>query len=251
MGLCAGLFAAAPIVTLGNYFRELVFAWYWGQRNRPVEPAGLSEVAYEGDLVTLAQADRSLMLRLNRWRAPRWVRWWMLGATRAGDGWLWGAIGIAVLFSQDAMRFHAIEASACAIAVGIVIFHKVKRVCCRTRPRDIEPHCWAHIVTRDKFSFPSGHSTTAFALALSLGSFYPEILLPLLVLAANVAISRVIVGMHFLSDVLAGAGWARCWVTSPTGSPSERRRAYVPGCLGGAVQGRGSPARGPWLRPWG
>lgn len=45
MGLCAGLFAAAPIVTLGNYFRELVFAWYWGQRNRPVEPAGLSEVA--------------------------------------------------------------------------------------------------------------------------------------------------------------------------------------------------------------
>jgi predicted metal-dependent phosphoesterase TrpH len=44
MGLCAGLFAAAPMVTLANYFRELVFAWYWGQRNRPVEPAGLSEV---------------------------------------------------------------------------------------------------------------------------------------------------------------------------------------------------------------
>jgi len=119
---------------------------------------------------------------------------------------LWGAIGIAVLFSQDAMRFHAIEAAGCAIAAGIVIFHKVKRVCCRMRPRDIEPHCWAHIVTRDKFSFPSGHSTTAFALAVSLGSFYPEILVPLLVLAANVAISRVIVGMHFLSDVLAGAG---------------------------------------------
>jgi undecaprenyl-diphosphatase len=76
----------------------------------------------------------------------------------------------------------------------------------RVRPRDFEPHCWAKIVTRDKFSFPSGHAITAFAVALSLGSFYPEIMLLLLLLVANVAISRVIVGMHYVSDVVAGAG---------------------------------------------
>ena len=155
---------------------------------------------------TLSAPDMNVMRRLNRWRAPRWVRWWMLLATRAGDGWLWGFIGIAVLFSPDVTRFRALEAAACAVACGILLFHKVKRVFCRTRPRDIEPHCWAHVVTRDKFSFPSGHSTTAFAVALSLGSFYPEILPVLLVLAANVAISRVVVGMHFLSDVLVGSG---------------------------------------------
>ncbi|HVW85888.1 MAG TPA: phosphatase PAP2 family protein [Bryobacteraceae bacterium] len=155
---------------------------------------------------TLAAPDHNLMRRVNRWRAPRWIRWWMLLATRAGDGWLWGLVGIAVLLSSDAMRFRAIEAAACAVAGGIAIFHKVKRVFCRKRPLDIEPHCWAHIVTRDKFSFPSGHSTTAFAVAVSVGSFYPEIMPALLVLAANVAISRVIVGMHFLSDVLAGSG---------------------------------------------
>jgi len=131
--------------------------------------------------VTLAQVkstffapDFNLMRRLNRWRAPRWFRWWMLLATRAGDGWLWGLIGIAVLLSPDAMRFRAIEAAACAVTCGIVLFHKVKRLVCRTRPRDIEPHCWAHIVTRDRFSFPSGHSTTAFAVAITLGSFYPR-----------------------------------------------------------------------------
>jgi undecaprenyl-diphosphatase len=76
----------------------------------------------------------------------------------------------------------------------------------RIRPRDIEPHCWAHIVTRDKFSFPSGHSTTAFAVAFSLGSFYPEILPILLVLAINVAVSRIVIGMHYLSDVVVGSG---------------------------------------------
>jgi undecaprenyl-diphosphatase len=160
---------------------------------------------------TLSAPDISVMRRFNRWRAPRWVRWWMLLATRAGDGWLWGLIGIAVLLSPDSSpskdtRFRAIAAAACAVTCGIVLFHKVKRVFCRIRPRDIEPHCWAHIVTRDKFSFPSGHSTTAFAVATSLGCFYPEVMPFLLLLAANVAISRVVVGMHFLTDVLVGSG---------------------------------------------
>ncbi|MDE3195608.1 MAG: PHP domain-containing protein [Acidobacteriota bacterium] len=42
MALLAPLFAAAPLVTFANYFRELVFAWYWGVRNRPAEPAGVT-----------------------------------------------------------------------------------------------------------------------------------------------------------------------------------------------------------------
>jgi undecaprenyl-diphosphatase len=154
---------------------------------------------------TLSAPDLSLMRRVNRWRAPRWVRWWMLLASRAGDGWLWGLVGIAVLCSSDTLRYRAVEATAAAVAFGILIFHKVKLVFCRARPRDIEPHCWAQIVTRDRFSFPSGHSTTAFAVAVALGSFYPEIRVLLLILAANVAVSRVIVGMHFLSDVLVGS----------------------------------------------
>ncbi len=48
MLLAGGLFAVAPMVTLGNYMRELAFAWYWGQKNRPEEPAGMA--ASEGVL---------------------------------------------------------------------------------------------------------------------------------------------------------------------------------------------------------
>lgn len=40
MALGAGLFALAPMITLANYFRELAFAWYWGQKNRPEDPIG-------------------------------------------------------------------------------------------------------------------------------------------------------------------------------------------------------------------
>jgi undecaprenyl-diphosphatase len=153
-----------------------------------------------------AEPEYKLMLHVNRWRAPRWLRWWVLVFTRAGDGWLWGSIGIAVLLSSDPLRFRALESAACAIAAGILIFHRVKRRVRRKRPLDFEPHCWAHVTTRDQFSFPSGHSTTAFAVALSLGCFYPEIRPGLIVLAANVAISRVVSGMHFLSDVVVGSG---------------------------------------------
>ncbi|HEX4275539.1 MAG TPA: PHP domain-containing protein [Bryobacteraceae bacterium] len=46
MGLGAALLAVAPLVTLGNYFREMAFAWYWAQRNRPADPVGVTpEVA--------------------------------------------------------------------------------------------------------------------------------------------------------------------------------------------------------------
>jgi predicted metal-dependent phosphoesterase TrpH len=40
MGLCAALLAAAPAFTLANYLREVAFAWYWGQKNRPENPVG-------------------------------------------------------------------------------------------------------------------------------------------------------------------------------------------------------------------
>ncbi len=64
---------------------------------------------------------------------------------------------------------------------------------------------WATLLPPDQFSFPSGHTITAFASALSLGAFYPVLLPALIFCAISIAASRVLLGMHFLSDVLAGA----------------------------------------------
>ena len=50
------------------------------------------------------------------------------------------------------------------------------------------------------------NTITAFAVAISLGAFYPALLAGLLFCAASVAVSRILLGMHFLSDVIAGAG---------------------------------------------
>ena len=42
MGFFAFMLAAAPAITLGHYFKEQAFAWYWGQKNRPEEPVGVA-----------------------------------------------------------------------------------------------------------------------------------------------------------------------------------------------------------------
>jgi undecaprenyl-diphosphatase len=130
----------------------------------------------------------------------------MLAASRAGDGWLWWCCGLAVLASNDPARHQAFAAAALAVLTGILAFKILKRAVGRKRPCAIEPHCWANLLPPDQFSFPSGHSITAFAVAIALSAFYPWALPMLLFCAVSVAASRVLLGMHFLSDVVAGSG---------------------------------------------
>jgi len=156
-------------------------------------------------LTFIAHRDHKLMRRINRWYAPRWIRLWMICATRGGDGWLWYAMGAIVLLFGGPQRFLAVASGALAAGSGIALFLRLKRAARRRRPVALEPHCWATLLPPDQFSFPSGHTITAFAVAVSLSLFYPTLAIGLLFCAASVAVSRILLGMHFLSDVLAGA----------------------------------------------
>ena len=152
----------------------------------------------------VATRDHRLMVRVNHWRPPKWLRLWMLAATRGGDGWLWYALGLAVAL-YEAATLSRPPGSNAGGAVGIALFLELKRAFRRPRPCTLEPHCWADLLPPDQFSFPSGHTITAFAVMAALAGFYPEMLPGLLFCAVSIAASRVVLGMHFLSDVLAGA----------------------------------------------
>jgi len=149
--------------------------------------------------------DYNLMHRVHRWPAPRWIRVWMICATRGGDGWLWYAMGAILVLFGGAHRFRAVATAALAAGTGIALFLRLKKAAGRRRPCALEPHCWSTLLPPDQFSFPSGHTITAFAVALSLGTFYPALALGLVFCAVSVAASRILLGMHFFSDVLAGA----------------------------------------------
>ena len=152
----------------------------------------------------VANQDLRLMRRMQRWRPPRWVRCWMILATRGGDGWLWyGQSGVLLLLGGT-QRFLAAGAAALACGTGIILFQILKRVIGRQRPSVLARHDWVRLLPPDEFSFPSGHTISAFAFAIAVAQFYPALLLWLLFCALSVGISRVVLGMHFLSDVLAG-----------------------------------------------
>lgn len=149
--------------------------------------------------------DHRLMYRLNRWRAPRWIRWWMIVSTRLGDGWIWYAVGALILFNGGPRRFEAAGAASAAALAGIVVFKTLKLLSHRPRPCASTPHCWSTILPPDQFSFPSGHTMTAFSIAIVLSYFYPSLEAALFFLAVSIGVSRIVLGMHFLSDVLAAA----------------------------------------------
>lgn len=149
--------------------------------------------------------DHKVMRRVNRWRAPRWLCVWMIWSSRLGDGWIWYSIGIVLLLFGGDMRFAAFAAAATAEAATVALFRIVKNASKRKRPCQLEAHCWAKVLPPDQFSFPSGHAMSAFAIAVPLCIFYPQLQAALLALSLSIAISRVILGMHFVSDVVVGS----------------------------------------------
>jgi len=153
----------------------------------------------------LEAGDLKLMRRVHRWRAPRWIRIWMICATRGGDGWIWYAMAAIVAEFGGPERFLAIACAALSAAIGIALFLTLKERIGRRRPCALEPHCWSKLLPPDQFSFPSGHTITAFAVSTSLISFYPGLAAGLLFCACSIGLSRILLGMHFLTDVLAGA----------------------------------------------
>ena len=96
-----------------------------------------------------------------------------------------------------------------AIAVPSLFATIIKRLIGRARPfvgAEIDPFLYGQLVWRpDYASMPSGHATTAFAAAIAVGLLWPRLRSVMLVYALIIAVSRVVLDAHYLSDVIAGA----------------------------------------------
>jgi undecaprenyl-diphosphatase len=117
---------------------------------------------------------------------------------------LWYALGGSLLLGGGTGGRLAVAAAALAAGVGIVVFLALKKATRRRRPREFEAHCRATLLPPDQFSFPSGHTITAFAVVVPVMLALPQHGASLLICALSVAASRILPGMHFLTDVLAG-----------------------------------------------
>ncbi len=124
----------------------------------------------------IATGDRILMRRINQWLAPKWIRNWMVAASRGGDGWLWSVVGLIVLFFGGDRRSDALEAGFLAVATGLVTFLILKKMIGRERPCALEPHCWSSLLPPDRFSFPPATRSLLLPLASPSDSSIPRCL---------------------------------------------------------------------------
>jgi len=152
----------------------------------------------------VSASDLRLSGRVRRWAPPRWFRVWMIGATRFGDGWGWFVLG-AVLLSGSGLARRALAAATLATALANAVLVYLKRRVRRRRPCEQGPHPLFQVKPPDDFSFPSGHATNAFAICTVLAIAFPLLAPVLAILAASVAASRVVLGLHYASDVVVGA----------------------------------------------
>ena len=147
--------------------------------------------------------DTGWCLRANRWGEWQGVRRFFAVISRLGDGVFWYVL-MGALIAIDGLD--GLAASAHLAATGVIaltLYKLLKRWTRRPRPFASDVRIRAWIAPLDEFSFPSGHTLHAVAFTVVALAHYPVLAGLLIPFAACVAVSRVVLGLHYPSDVLA------------------------------------------------
>lgn len=163
-------------------------------------------------LLKWIERDRSLAQLLHRASAKPSVRLLLTLVSRLGDGVVWYATFLALPWLGGATGVACTLRMLLLGAVNLVIYLITKRHFARPRPFVVCPGVQARARCLDEYSFPSGHAMHAVAFATMLSAYYPGLEWVVWPFAALVAASRVVLGLHFPSDVVVGA--ALGWVTA-------------------------------------
>jgi len=148
--------------------------------------------------------EQSLCLRANRGCLYPAVRRFFTGVSRLGDGAFWYLLMLAFAVSG---RDGATVAAQMAITglVALALYRQLKQRLVRERPYISHTAIQLGTAPLDRYSFPSGHTLHAVAFTLVATAHVPELWIILGPFALLVAASRVVLGLHYPTDVLAGA----------------------------------------------
>jgi undecaprenyl-diphosphatase len=169
-----------------------------------IDPEGHAVVVREGRLQRILSFDEQLLVSVQRFRNP-WRTAVAQTLTRIGDGKSWAALGLACLVTfTERGRHVGLRIGASAI-LATLLSQALKRSLTRARPDSAIEGFEALAENPDRFSFPSGHTSAAFGVAVALAGEPQGIGPASLLLAVGIGLSRVYLGAHYPLDVGAGA----------------------------------------------
>ncbi|MFT3896568.1 MAG: phosphatase PAP2 family protein [Thermomonas sp.] len=151
----------------------------------------------------IAMHDAGWCLRSNRWCARRGVLRYFATTSRLGDGGFWYALMLALVAFDGLDGLRASLHMAATGLAALLLYKSLKRWTKRPRPFARDGRIRAWVAPLDEFSFPSGHTLHAVAFSIVAFAHYPVLAWLLVPFSASVAASRVVLGLHYPSDVLA------------------------------------------------
>jgi undecaprenyl-diphosphatase len=112
---------------------------------------------------------------------------------------------IGILIVKGAEGLAPVLHMVLAGLAGTTLYKWLKGKTLRPRPYEVHQDIWLTGKPLDKFSFPSGHTLHAVIFCVVMINYYPQLAIIAVPFTALVGLSRVVLGLHYPSDVLAGA----------------------------------------------
>ena len=147
----------------------------------------------------------ALCISVNKTSQYRAVRVLFRLISRLGDGVFWYTVMLGIILTQGESSYVPVLNMASAGLTGTFIYKWIKGKTLRPRPYEVHQDIWLTGRPLDRFSFPSGHTLHAVAFCAVGLYYYPQLAGLLLPFTALVGLSRVVLGLHYPTDVIAGA----------------------------------------------